>query len=60
MNFLKKIIGKNKKLPETLEEMHKAGMFSHEEFLRFTITQKQVSLDKSKKKLLDFLKKRKK
>jgi len=54
------IFKKSKKYPKTLKEMFDAGMFSREEFLRFTITQQQVALDKTKKKLLDFLKKKKK
>jgi hypothetical protein len=58
---LAKIFGvKKKEKPKTLREMFKVGLLSNEEFLRFTITQKQVSLTKSKKELLEFLKKRKK
>lgn len=53
-----KLFGKKKK-PETLEEMLKAGLISKEEFLRFTIVQKQSSLDKAKKELLKFLKRKK-
>jgi len=50
---------KNKKRPETLKEMFKAKLISEEEFFRFTIVQKQASLDKAKKELLAFLKKKK-
>lgn len=58
--WLKNFLNKNKKQPKTLKEMFDAGFFSHEEFLRFTITQQQVALDKTKKELLEFLKKGKK
>lgn len=58
--WLKNIFRKNKKNPKTLKEMFEAGLFSHEEFLRFTITQQQVALEKTKKELLNFLKKQKK
>lgn len=58
--WLNKLLSKNKKYPKTLKEMFDAGMFSHEEFLRFTITQQQVALEKTKKELLNFLKKTKK
>ncbi len=57
--WLDKIFGKNKKRPETLKEMFKAKLISEEEFFRFTIVQKQASLDKAKKELLAFLKKKK-
>ena len=57
--FLKKIFGKNKKRPENLKEMLDAGLISKEEFFRFTIVQKQASLDIAKKELLAFLKKKK-
>lgn len=61
MNFLTKIFGgKNKEAPKTLKEMFDQGMFSHEEFLRFKITQTEVQLAKEKQELADFLKKRKK
>lgn len=55
-----KIFSRNKKRPETLKEMLKAGLLTEEEFLRFKITKQQMALDKTKKKLLDFLKKQKK
>jgi len=50
---------KKKKKPETLKEMFGAGLLSKEEFLRFTVVQKQSSLDKAKKELLTYLKKKK-
>jgi len=58
-NFLKKI-SKNflkKKPDEDLKEMLKKGLLSKEEFLRFTIVRKQISLEKSKIELKSFLKK---
>ena len=57
--WLNKMFGKNKKRPETLKEMLDAGLISKEEFFRFTIVQKQASLDIAKKELLAFLKKKK-
>lgn len=54
-NFFKK-----KKKPETLEEFKKAGLITEEEFLNLTIIRKQSDLDKAKKELLSFLKKKKK
>lgn len=51
---------KKTKKPETLAEFKKAGLISEEEFLRFTIVKKQSALDKAKKELLSFLKKKKK
>jgi len=54
-NFFKK-----KKKPETLEEFLKAGFITKEEFFKFTIVKKQSALDKAKKELLNFLKKKKK
>lgn len=53
-NFFKK------KKPETLAEFKKAGLITEEEFLRLIIIRKQSDLDKAKKKLLNFLKKKKK
>ncbi len=35
-------------------------VFSHEEFLRFNITQNEIALEKAKEELAEFLKKRKK
>lgn len=58
--WLNKVFGRNKKRPETLKEMFESKLISEEEFFRFTIVQKQASLDKAKKALLDFLKKQKK
>lgn len=60
MNFLKKLIGKKTKLPQNLKEMFDAGMFSHEEFLRYKITQTEIKLSKEKEELAKFLKKGKK
>lgn len=56
----KNLFAKNKKRPETLKEMLDAGLLTKEEFLRFKITKQQMDLDKTKKELLDFLKKQKK
>ena len=56
---LDKIFGGKKKNPQNLKEMFNTGLLSKEEFLRFTIVQKQSSLDKAKKELLEFLKKKK-
>lgn len=61
MNFIQKIFNKKeKKKPETLKEMFDAGLFSEKEFLRFNITQKEIGLEKAKRELAEFLKKKKK
>lgn len=57
--WLDKIFNKKKKRPENLKEWLDKGLISKEEFLRFTIVQKQSTLDKAKKELLEFLKKKK-
>jgi len=46
--------------PQTLEQMFKSALLSREEFLRFKIIQKEMSLRKAKKELADFLKKSRK
>lgn len=58
--WLKKFLNKNKKQPKNLKEMLDAGLLTKEEFLRFRITKQQALLEKSKKELLEFLKKGKK
>lgn len=58
LTFLKNLFNKKEKKPGNLKELWKANFLSEEQFLRFSITQKQSDLDKSKKALLDFLKKR--
>lgn len=57
--WLNKILGKNKNTPKDLKDFLAKGFISKEEFFRFTIVQKQASLDKAKKELLNFLKKKK-
>lgn len=46
--------------PKTLEQMFKSALLSKEEFLRFKIIQKEMSLRKAKLELARFLKKGKK
>lgn len=45
-----------KEEPKTLEQMFKSKLLSEEEFLRFRIVQKEMSLRKVKTKLAKFLK----
>lgn len=53
LNFLKQFF--KRKSPGTLK-----GLLSKEEFLRFSIIQKEMSLEKAKTELAKFLKKGKK
>ncbi|GAH91385.1 unnamed protein product [marine sediment metagenome] len=59
-NFLKKFLKKEKKDPIGLKKALDLGLISKEEFLRFTIIKKGVSLEKAKTELKNFLKKQKK
>lgn len=58
--WLKGVFSQNKKKPKNLKEMLDAGLLTEEEFLRFRITKQQALLEKSKRELLDFLKKHRK
>jgi hypothetical protein len=62
MNFIKKLrelLRKEKtNNPKTLEQMYGMGFISKEEFLRFTIVRKGISLEKAETELKDFLNKR--
>lgn len=55
MKFLKNIFkGKREVVKVDLESMFKQGIFSEEEFLRYTITQKEIALEKAKEDFKKF------
>lgn len=58
--FFKKILKTEKKNPIGLKKALAMGLISKEEFLRFTIIKKGISLEKAETELKDFLKKSKK
>jgi len=57
--WLKNMFSKKTNKPKNLKEFLDRGFISKEEFFRFSVIQRQVALDKAKKELLTYLKKKK-